>query len=119
MEVNNNKSSLWNNPMVQSALYSMTEKDKQHYKDLGESLYKDINFETSEIQDQKNVPVYLSDAVNYIVESVKSGLHPSMLNENEKVILNEFYGEEWYKKFGYVKEDLIDIVTLKKDEKEE
>ena len=36
-----------------------------------------------------------------------------MLEENEKALMKETYGDEWYKEWGYVEEDLIDIVTLK------
>jgi hypothetical protein len=36
-----------------------------------------------------------------------------MLNENEKMILTEVLGKDWYTKYGYVEADLTDIVTLK------
>lgn len=107
------KPSLWNNDMVNSALKSMSPSDLEHYKKLGESLYKDLNFETSNIESKKNIPPYLSDALAYIVESIKSGLHPSMLDEDEKKVLEEIYGKEWYLKFDYTKEDLTDIVTVR------
>jgi len=107
------KPSLWNNEMVNSALKSMSPSDLEHYKKLGESLYKDLNFETSNIESKENIPPYLSDALAYIVESIKSGLHPSMLDEDEKKVLEEIYGKEWYLKFDYTKEDLTDIVTVR------
>ena len=43
----NDRPSVWNNEMVNSALKSMSASDLEHYKKLGESLYKDLNFETS------------------------------------------------------------------------
>ena len=110
------KPSLWNNDMVNSALKSMSPSDLEHYKKLGESLYKDLNFETSNIESNENIPPYLADALAYIVESIKSGLHPSMLDEDEKKVLEEVYGKEWYRKFDYTKEDLTDIVTIRNTE---
>ena len=45
----NDRPSLWNNEMVNSALKSMSPSDLEHYKKLGESLYMDLNFETSSV----------------------------------------------------------------------
>lgn len=104
---------IWNNNMVKNAINALSQEDKERYKKIGESLYKDVNFNTSELNDSnKNTPPYLSDATAYILESIKSGLHPSMLNENEKMILNEVLGNHWYTKYGYVEADLNNIVTL-------
>lgn len=104
-----NKPSLWNNQMVNSALKAMSPADIEHYKKLGESLYKDINFETSNIESKNNLPPYIADAVAYIVESLKSGLHPSMLHKDEVNVLEEVYGKEWYKKWNYTENDLKEI----------
>jgi hypothetical protein len=104
---------IWNNNMVKNAINALSQEDKERYKKIGEYLYKDVNFNTSELNDSnKNTPPYLSDATAYILESIKSGLHPSMLNENEKMILNEVLGNHWYTKYGYVEADLNNIVTL-------
>ena len=110
------KPSLWNNEMVNSALKSMSPSDLEHYKKLGEGLYKDLNFETSNIETKENMPPFLADALAYIVESIKSGLHPSMLDEDEKKVLTEVYGKEWYKKWDYTEADLTDIVTIRNNE---
>jgi len=40
---------------------------------------------------------------------LKSGLHPSMLDENEKILLKEALGDKWYEKYGYVEQDLTMI----------
>jgi len=37
----------------------------------------------------------------YVVESLKSGMHPSFLTEEEQECMRIHYGNEWYKKFGY------------------
>jgi hypothetical protein len=104
------KSDLFNNPMVESAKKAMTKKDLDHYQQLGESMYKDINFETSSVN---NLPQPMVDAAIYVESMIKSGMHPSLLDENDKNVMNEVYGDEWYKRYGYIKEDLIEIVTLK------
>ena len=55
----------------------------------------------------------MTEAVAYIETSLRSGLHPSMLEDNEKALLKETYGNEWYHRWGYIEKDLDDIVTLK------
>jgi hypothetical protein len=113
MKKSTDKPSLWNNDMVNNALKSMSPKDLQHYKKLGESLYKDLDFETSKVKNDANLPPFMTDAIAYLVETLKSGLHPSMLEPEDKKLLEEVYGDEWYKKWGYVEGDLTDIVTIK------
>jgi len=108
--------SLWNNSMITSALNSMSHDELEHYKKIGESMFNEIDFETASVTDKNNVPLFLTDAAAYISETVKSGLHPSMLTENDKCIMENVLGKEWYKKYGYVEGDLAEIVTLKKEE---
>jgi len=108
------ENSLWNNSMITSALNSMSQEELDNYKKLGESMFGNINFETASVTDKNNVPLFLNDAASYICESIKSGLHPSMLTEDEKAVMENVLGKEWYKKYDYVKEDLDSIVTLKK-----
>lgn len=98
---------LFDNPMVSAAKKSMSKEDIEKYEAIGESMYS-IDFEKcGSIEDNT-----VLEALAYVNESIKSGIHPSMLSEPELVILETSYGREWYKKFGYVKEDLKEIVTL-------
>ena len=46
---------------------------------------------------------------------VRHGLHPSLLEKEDLDVINEVIGKEWYKRFGYVKEDLDNIVTVPKE----
>jgi hypothetical protein len=39
-------------------------------------------------------------------------MHPSMLEEDEKHVLLKSFGEDWYVKWGYVKGDLNEIITI-------
>jgi hypothetical protein len=58
------------------------------------------------------MPPAMTQAIMYIENQITSGLHPSMLESNEKELLKDAYGEKWYSKWGYVEGDLTDIVTL-------
>ena len=101
---------LFDNPMVNSARKSMSAKDIERLKLLGEEMYKDIDFEKSQILN--NIPPEIQDSLFYLDSLIKSGLHPSMLNKDEKFLLSEGFGKTWYEKYGYVKEDLDEIVTV-------
>ena len=108
--------SLWNNEMVKNASKSMSKSDLDKYAKLGESFYKDIDYETSTIIDKTNiVPPFMKNAVKYVEESIKSGLHPCMMTKEEVELMKSIYGCKWYEDYGYVEGDLTDFVTLKKE----
>jgi len=98
---------LFDNPMVRSAMAALSDEDKQRYKTIGDHLYGRINFDNGQ-----SLEPPIAEAVAYIETSLQSGMHPSMLEENDHALLKEQYGDEWYKQWGYVKEDLTEMVTL-------
>ena len=101
---------LFDNPMVRAAKEKLSQKDIERYQEIGKQLYGQINFE--DCQTLNNMPPEMADAVIYLETQLRSGLHPSMMEENEKALLADAYGDEWYTKWGYVKEDLEDMVTF-------
>jgi hypothetical protein len=102
--------SLYDNPMVESARQNMTKEQLEAYKSQGESMYNSIDFVDNNGK-SRNAPEELLDAVSYIINSINSGMHISYLEENEKFLLEDVLGKEWYTNFGYVQEDLYEIVT--------
>lgn len=104
------KNSLYDNPMVESARQNMTKEQLEAYKSQGESMYNSIDFVDNNGK-SRNAPEELLDAVSYIINSINSGMHISYLEENEKFLLEDVLGKEWYTKFGYVQKDLYEIVT--------
>lgn len=85
---------LFNNPMVNSARNALTDEQKEEYKKIGEQMYNTVDFNSAGTDP-------LAESVAYIREGLKSGLHPSFLPEDEIKVLEEYYGKEWYKHFGY------------------
>jgi len=104
---------LFNNPALRDAFNSLPKEEQERYKKIGEEMYNTIKFEECQIMNNMTAP--MDEAVAYILESLKSGLHPSELDENEKKILEDVCGSDWYISHGYVKEDLTEIVTVKKE----
>ena len=106
----NNSNDLFNNPMTEAALAALSSEDKERYRYIGEQLYANIDYQESKVLN--NMPPNMVEAVAYIETQLQSGLHPSMLEDNEKSILADAYGDEWYLGWGYIKEDLNNIITL-------
>ncbi len=101
---------LFNNPMVQSAKKAMKEEDLQRYKEWGEAVFTDdIDYETASVT---KYPPPMLDALAYVENAIKSGQHPSTLSEDEKNLLSEMKGKEWYVKWGYEEKDLTEIVNI-------
>ena len=112
-----NQHDLFDNPMIRNILKQMSPEEIEKYKQLGEELYgkMDMMESISEIVKEgiakeenktEEIPAQIKDSISYIIEGLKSGLLPSDLDEDEKNILKEYIGEEWYEQFGYNKNDL-------------
>ena len=108
-----NQNSLWDNPYINAAREKMPKEELDKYAEIGKSMYS-IDFENIG-NGNSDMPVFMQDAVLYVFETLKSGMHPSMLNEDERNIMKEAFGVEWYKIFKYINEDLTDIVTINPD----
>tara|TARA_Y100000389_G_C17387704_1_gene478024 strand:+ start:893 stop:1204 length:312 start_codon:yes stop_codon:yes gene_type:complete len=93
---------IWDNKQFKAAWNSLTDKQKEEYTNAGEYMYNNVDY----TQDFDNV---LKESAFYIIQGIKSGLHPSDLTKNEKTVLIKVYGEKWYEKYGYTKLDLYNI----------
>lgn len=82
----------------------MSDEQIEQLKTLGEKFHESFDVTSG---NTKNIgDINMEEALAYVVESLKSGMHPSFLDENEKAILVAGYGENWFEKWGYSKEDL-------------
>ena len=104
------QNNIFENQMIKAAISALSEEDKKRYKMIGDHLYGRINFE--DCQSLNNMPPSMAEAVAYLESQLQAGFHPSMLDENEKALLVDRYGDEWYREWGYIKEDLVDIITI-------
>ena len=84
--------------MKKTFLENMNEEDKEKYQKFGEKFYNSFNVETCQPYDNS---IHLEESLAYVVESLKSGLHPKYLTEDEKILVQAGYGDEWYKNWGY------------------
>jgi hypothetical protein len=84
----------------------MSEEQIENMKILGEKFHESFDVTKGTIHDQNEIN--MEEALAYVVESMKSGIHPSFLSEDEKALLGAAYGECWYEKWGYTSKDLED-----------
>ena len=104
-------SKLFDNPMVNAARDAMTPEEKEQYRKIGEKMYGHLNFEDADHLIDPNIQ--MSEARICLEGQLRSGLHPSDMDDNEKAIMVDAYGATWYEKWGYVEQDLGEIVTTK------
>jgi len=88
---------------------SLSEEDKNRYKQIGEEMYNSIKFE--DINSQGSAACDNSESIDLEnVSQVKlmlsSGLHPSFLSNQEKDMMKNNYGEKWFETFGFLETDL-------------
>ena len=90
--------------MQKQMLESIPENERDNFKKLGEKFHSSFDVTSGTTRDLSTIN--LEESLAYVVESLKSGLHPSYLTEDEIAMVTAGYGEEWYKKWGYTKDDL-------------
>lgn len=82
----------------------MPEEDQAAYKRFGEKFHSSFNVDTGAPIDLSTIN--MEESLAYVVESLKSGLHPKYLTEDEVAMVRAGYGDQWYTKWGYVEKDL-------------
>lgn len=92
------------------AVAGMTDAEKREYKKIGKEMFGTSQFKGSEIIDVDDDPP--EEVCAFVTRQLDDGIHPSFLEEGEKVVLVNNYGPEWYKKWGYVEQDLTEIYTV-------
>lgn len=109
----NSNTDLFDNPLARAAIDALSPEQKEHYRTIGEQMYGSINFEDSNML--ANPDAVMTEARAHIEHQLLCGLHPSDLEDNEKALLQDAYGEKWYEKWGFVEGDLTEIVTVTKN----
>jgi hypothetical protein len=98
---------LFDDPVLKRAKAELTPEQREAYAKAGEQMY---NFDYG--SGEQDLNKVLKDACNRVCHMVRQGLHPSLMEKEDLDVINEVIGEEWYKRFGYLKEDLDNIVTV-------
>lgn len=92
---------LFDNPMFKEMKESLPEEEQKKYEKYGKYMYEDMD-PFSENGDMKAAV----DTVSQIKLMIESGMHPSYLEKEEREFLKNYLGDDWFKKFGYLENDL-------------
>jgi hypothetical protein len=85
--------------MKKTFLDKLNDEEKERYQKFGEKFYNSFNVETGNPFDTNTIN--MEESLAYVIESIKSGLHPKYLTEDEQMLIRAGYGDHWYTKFGY------------------
>lgn len=97
-----------NPDLFEQAKLMMTEEQIQDYAEKGKEMYEHVDFSAADlgIGGGGNDDTF-AESIAYITEALKSGLHPTYLDENEVTVMKNEYGKDWYTRFGYNESDVI------------
>ena len=85
----------------------LPDEEREKFQRIGERLYNSFDVHKGQVLPNQGADsIRLEESLAYVVESMKSGLHPKYLTEDEIHLLRAGYGDEWYTKWGYAKEDV-------------
>jgi len=102
--------------MVQNARKAMTPEQLEEYKKIGQYMYNSVNYKIAETGSQVKPPTE-ENLILYATESLKSGLSPFDLSDEELRALVQVYGQKWYEKFDFVEDEVpkpfVQLVTEK------
>ncbi len=97
----NNVNSLFDDPTFKKMKKSLPKKEQEEYDKAGKYMY-------SYDYDEKGDNKISEEVLQQITMALKSGLHPSDLEKDEKEFMEKYHplGKNWFKEFGYLENDL-------------
>ena len=96
--------STFDNNLVKNAISNLTPEQLEKYQEMGNSLYKTIDFVKGIVLNNVDPPT--EEKLSYIIAGIKSGLLPKDLEKDEIELMIEYYGEKWYEKYGFTDKDI-------------
>lgn len=84
----------------------LSEEQIKSYEKMGEKMFNQIDFENNKTSNDLSLSPLEKSRI-YIEEGLNSGLHPSYLENDEKQLMKELYGEKWYTKWNWDNDEEI------------
>lgn len=106
-----NSGSIFTNKSIQRAGENLTEEEKANFKKLGEQIH---SYDYTEDPTESKYGKQYDEALAHLVYSLKSGIHPTSLNEDARNVLKVKFGDAWYQEFGFTEADLFARPIMKR-----
>ena len=106
---------IFNNPQIKRAKESLPDDLRRQYEQIGESIWSQMETSQASISNNSgeninftgdNLPPPVEEAAAHISEAIKSGMHPSLLDEDEKNLMKECFGKTWWRHWDYTDEQM-------------
>jgi hypothetical protein len=91
--------------MKKTFLDNASQEEKDRYQKFGEKFYNQFNVDTGK-PNCMDPTICMEESLAYVVESLKSGLHPKHLTFDEATLLKAGYGDKWFEKWGYQEKEI-------------
>ena len=106
------------NTLGKAILENMDPEDVEKYSKMGEYMYSTTDFQASIPKPKKSMEDDMVDGVFYVEEALKAGLHPQDMEKKQVQLMYEIYGEKWYEKYGYTKDEVPEPEVAEKNNKD-
>lgn len=103
--------SLFDEPTMRMLREQLSDKERQYYQQVGEHMFARMHVSDTESGETKvEMKVQQEDPVAKhkadLVSALRSGYHPSDMDDAEREFARKHLGERWYERFGYSESDL-------------
>ena len=109
-DIETNPFDIFSNPQIQKAKESLPPHVRKQYEQIGENIWNQMESSQKIIDNAEfgvtHMPPPVEEAAANISEAIKSGLHPTMLDEDEAKVMLHCLGEKWYETFGFTEKDM-------------
>lgn len=100
------RSNIWKN---------LSEDQQKTYTRLAEKFHQSFDIDAQHAREHNVKEVALEECLAYLVESLRSGLHPKHTTIEERGLLIGGYGDDWFERFGYTRRELEGLDDLNGD----
>ena len=107
---------IFSNPQIQRAKESLPPQLRAQYEQIGESIWSQMEQSQMTISNNtgddvnftgENLPPPVEEAAAHIAEALQSGMHPSLLEDDEKNVMKECFGDTWWRKWDYQDDEMV------------
>lgn len=91
--------SIINNPMACQARAAMDPEDLEAYRKEGEYIFGNLG-------DDGSFDPEKSMLVRELGEKLRAKMHPAFVTDEERALMVQYVGKDWYAQFGFTEADL-------------
>jgi len=112
----NGQFDIFSNPQIQRAKEALAPEVRAQYEQIGENIWNQMEASQMAINNSEgdpvdftgeNLPPPVEESAAHISEALKSGMHPSLLEEDEANLMKECFGDTWWRNWNYTDDEMV------------